>query len=86
MKKSFTLILMLLAVFALCSTAKAADYTGYTEFDKTTGVLTFKATSGTVSSSSGIIVVYKFGTSKLPTQATCFISAKILKHYRLLKA
>ncbi|MBO7598128.1 MAG: InlB B-repeat-containing protein [Bacteroidales bacterium] len=61
MKKSFTLILMLLAVFALCSTAMAADYTGYTEFNSETGTLTFYGTTGTVPSSSGTKTIRKFG-------------------------
>ncbi|MDD6003979.1 MAG: BspA family leucine-rich repeat surface protein, partial [Bacteroidales bacterium] len=62
MKKTFTLIVMLLAVFALCSTAKAADYRGYTEFNKATGVLTFKATTGTVPMSSSTVTVHDFYT------------------------
>ena len=52
---------MLLAVFAICSTAMAADYTGYTEFNSETGTLTFYGTTGTVPSSSGTKTIRKFG-------------------------
>ena len=61
MKKTFTLFALMLALCIVGIDALGADYTGYTEFDSRTGVLTFKATSSTVPVTSGYITVKKFG-------------------------